>query len=81
MENTTETKLKPMNLTELKSHLSAADYELFRRGVVMRCMITNATWSNWTLGKVTPETKYQSIIDSVAAQFGIVIFNREGAEK
>ena len=46
---TTQTELKPVCLTELRNRLSAADYELFRRSVVMRCMITNATWSNWML--------------------------------
>lgn len=81
MENTTETKLKPMSITELKSNLSAADYEQMRRLVVMQCNVTNAAWSTWILGKNLPGNKYRDIINEIAARFGIVVFNMEGAEK
>lgn len=67
--------METVSLNELDRRLSKADYELFRRGVIMACMITNATWSNWTTGKYTPETKYQSLIDRVAARFGLTVFN------
>ena len=66
--------METVSLNELDRRLSKADYELFRRGVIMACMITNATWSNWTTGKYTPETKYQPLIDRVAARFGLTIF-------
>lgn len=79
-------KLKQVQLSELKNKLSAADYELFRRAAVMRCMITNACWSNWMLEKSVPERKYQPIIDEIAGQFGYTVFNtnnvvEEGGEK
>lgn len=77
----TTQELKAVSLKDLKNLLSAADYELFRRAVVVKCLITNATWSNWTLGKSTPETKYQPIIDTVAAQFGMRVFAQEGGEE
>lgn len=71
-------ELEAVSLSELRNKLSAADYELFRRTVVLRCMITNATWSNWTNGKCTPETKYQPIINEIASPFGLSIFETEG---
>ena len=75
MQTQTQTiELKPVGLAELKNRLSAADYELFRRAAVMECHVSTATWSNWTTGKYTPETKYQSIIDLIAARFGLVVF-------
>lgn len=67
--------MKTATLSELANILSKADYELFRRGVIMACMISNATWSNWTNGKCQPETKYQPLIDRVAARFGLTVFN------
>lgn len=72
-------ELKAVSLSELRNKLSAADYELFRRTVVLQCMITNATWSNWTTGKFLPEKKYHSIIDRVAARFGLTVFGTEVA--
>ena len=72
---TQTTELRSVSLTDLKNFLSAADYEQFRRMVVMECHVTNATWSNWTTGKYTPETKYQPLIDRVAARFGLTVFN------
>ena len=74
MQQPTQTELKAVTLTELRSTISVADYEQFRRMVIMRCMITNATWSNWTTGKFVPEKKYQPLIDRVAARFGLTIF-------
>ena len=68
-------ELSKITLQELSKKLSKEDYELFRRGVIMACMITNATWSNWTKGKYKPETKYQPLIDSVAARLGLTVFN------
>lgn len=59
--------------------MTARDYELFRRGVIMECRVTNATWSNWTTGKFLPEKKYQSLIDRVAARFGLTVFGTEVA--
>ena len=67
--------MKTATLSELANILSKADYDLFRRGVIMACMISNATWSNWTNGKCQPETKYQPLIDRVAARFGLTVFN------
>ena len=75
----TQTELKSVSLDELRATLSAADYELFRRGVIMECRVTNATWSNWTTGKFLPEKKYQSLIDRVAARFGLTVFGTEVA--
>ena len=76
---TQTTELKSVSLDELRVTLSAADYELFRRGVIMACLITNATWSNWTTGKFVPEKKYQPLIDRVAARFGLTVFGTEVA--
>jgi hypothetical protein len=45
----------------------------------MEYRVTNATWSNWTTGKFLPEKKYQSIIDHVAARFGLTVFGTEVA--
>lgn len=59
--------------------MTANDYELFRRGVISECRVTNATWSNWTTGKFLPEKKYQSLIDRVAARFGLTVFGTEVA--
>ena len=81
MQVSQTTELRSVGITELRNQLSAADYELFRRAVVMKCMISNATWSNWTKGKCTPEAKYQPIIDTVAAQFGMMVFAREGGNQ
>lgn len=75
----TQTELKYVSLDELRVTLSAADYELFRRGVIMECRVTNATWSNWTTGKFLPEKKYQFLIDRVAARFGLTVFGTEVA--
>lgn len=75
----TQTELKYVSLDELRVTLSAADYELFRRGVIMECRVTNATWSNWTTGKFLPEKKYQPLIDRVAARFGLTVFGTEVA--
>lgn len=72
-------KLSKITLQELSKKLSKEDYELFRRGVIMACLITNATWSNWTNGKCQPETKYQPLIDRVAARFGLTVFGTEVA--
>ena len=72
---TTQTELKTTTLDKLKDVLSANDYELFRRAVVMECRVTTASWSHWTTGKYTPETKYQPLIDRVAARFGLTVFN------
>ena len=72
--------MKAVSLKDLKNLLSAADYELFRRAVVVKCLITNATWSNWTLGKSTPETKYQPLIDRIAEQFGLSVFGTLAGE-
>ena len=75
----TQTELKDVSLDELRVTLSAADYELFRRGVIMECRVTNASWSNWTTGKFLPEKKYQPLIDRVAACFGLTVFGTEVA--
>ena len=75
----TQTELKEVSLAELRVTLSAADYELLRRAVILQCRVSNATWSNWTKGKCTPEKKYQSIIDRVAARFGLTVFGTEVA--
>lgn len=71
--------MQTVQLSELRDRLSANDYELFRRGVIMSCLITNATWCYWTKGKYTPETKYQPLIDRVAARFGLTVFGTEVA--
>ena len=71
--------MKTVTLSELRGKLTANDYELFRRGVIMECRVTNATWSNWTTGKCTPEAKYQSLIDRVADRFGLTVFGTEVA--
>jgi len=76
---TQTTELKSVSLDKLRVTLSAVDYELFRRGVIMECRVTNATWSNWTTGKFLPEKKYQSLIDRVAARFGLTVFGTEVA--
>lgn len=76
---TQTTELKSVSIAELRGTLSVADYELFRRGVIMECRVTNATWSNWTTGKFLPEKKYQSLIDRVAARFGLTVFGTEVA--
>jgi hypothetical protein len=68
-----------VQLSDLRCRLTAYDYELFRRGVIMECRVTNATWSNWTTGKFLPEKKYQSLIDLVAARFGLTVFGTEVA--
>ena len=68
-------------LTELRTCLSASDYEQFRRAVVMECMITSASWSNWIRGKYNPENKYKPIIDGIAARFGLVVFGTGGGEQ
>ena len=68
-----------VQVSELRNQLTANDYELFRRGVIMECRVTNATWSNWTTGKFLPEKKYQSLIDRVAARFGLTVFGTEVA--
>ena len=68
-------ELSKITLQELSKKLCKEDYELFRRGVIMACMITNATWSNWTNGKCQTEKKYQPLIDRVAARFGLTVFN------
>lgn len=73
------TQLKSVSLDKLRYTLSASDYDLFRRGVIMECRVTNATWSNWTTGKFLPEKKYQSLIDRVAARFGLTVFGTEVA--
>ena len=72
MQKTQE--LNPVSLTDLKTQLSAADYEQMRRLVVMQCNVTNAAWSTWVLGKNQPENKYRDTINEIAARFGIVIF-------
>lgn len=71
--------MQTVTLSELRGQLTANDYELFRRGVIMECRVTNATWSNWTTGKFLPEKKYQSLIDRVAARFGLTVFGTEVA--
>lgn len=71
--------MQTIQLSELRGQLTARDYELFRRGVIMECRVTNATWSNWTTGKFLPEKKYQSLIDRVAARFGLTVFGTEVA--
>ena len=72
-------ELSKITLQELSKKLSKENYELFRRGVIMECRVTNATWSNWSTGKFLPEKKYQSLIDRVAARFGLTVFGTEVA--
>lgn len=67
--------MQQIKLKELQDKLSKSDYELMRRSVVLKCMITNACWSNWILEKNVPERKYQPIIDEIAGQFGYTVFN------
>lgn len=74
MLNQNSSQMQTIPLDKMRSRLTQADYELFRRGVIMECMITNATWSNWTTGKHLPEKKYQPLIDRVAARFGLTVF-------
>lgn len=71
--------MQTIQLSELRGRMSANDYELFRREVIMACLVTNATWSNWTTGKFVPEKKYQPLIDRVAARFGLSVFGTEAA--
>lgn len=78
---TQTTELKSVSIDKLRYTLSAADYELLRRGVIMECRVTNATWSNWTTGKFLPEKKYQSLIDRVAARFGLTVFGTKEGDK
>lgn len=73
-------QLKRVRLEELRDNLSARDYELLRKTVVARCMITSATWSNWVNGKVVPAMKYRTVINTFAANFGITVFTPEGEE-
>lgn len=74
--------MQTVQLSELRDRLTANDYEQFRRGVIMACRITNATWSNWTTGKFVPEKKNQPLIDSVAARFGLTVFGtKEGGNQ
>ena len=71
--------MQTIQLSELRGRMTANDYELFRREVISACLITNATWSNWTTGKFVPEKKYQPLIDRVAARFGLSVFGTEAA--
>lgn len=71
-----------VQLSELRDRLTANEYEQFRRVAIMKCLISNATWSNWVNSKCIPEDKYKPIIDGIAAIFGFTVFGtKEGGGK